>query len=236
MLKMITLVTAASFVMLSAAAAADLPRRQPPPVRPGRQGADRQVPDRQGSARRQVSGQVSDPGRDQGLKRDDVPKGRSCQSFPLAGAPRGIVRAAPGFRSHSAGTGLGERTMQHRSMRRGGFGLLVGLCAASISAALGVQAAGAQETRLANSAAPPNRSRAVSTTWISVRARRRAMAMPSCGLGGPISARSTSRGCIRPPTASFLTFSDTSCRSRPRPARATAISTSNTSPPAIAFT
>jgi hypothetical protein len=32
MLKMITLATAASFAMLSAAAAADLPRRQPPPV------------------------------------------------------------------------------------------------------------------------------------------------------------------------------------------------------------
>ena len=43
--------------------------------------------------------------------------------------------------------------MQHRSMRRRGFGLLVGLCAVSISAALGVQAAGAQQTRSANSAA-----------------------------------------------------------------------------------
>jgi hypothetical protein len=32
MLKMIVLVTAASFAMLSVAAAADLPRRQPPPV------------------------------------------------------------------------------------------------------------------------------------------------------------------------------------------------------------
>jgi hypothetical protein len=43
--------------------------------------------------------------------------------------------------------------MQHRSMRRRGFGLLAGLCAVSISAALGIQAAGAQQARSANAPA-----------------------------------------------------------------------------------
>jgi hypothetical protein len=64
--------------------------------------------------------------------------------------------------------------MQHRSMRRRGLGLLVGLCAASISAALGVQAASAQQTTRPTrsaTAAPAAKPQARGLYYVDFRAR-----------------------------------------------------------------
>lgn len=61
--------------------------------------------------------------------------------------------------------------MRHRSMRRRGLGLLVGLCAVSISAALGVQAASAQQTRSANAPATAKPQQARGLYYVDFRAR-----------------------------------------------------------------